>query len=118
MRHSTASVSLALPSSGLCYCVLLNGGLSRRCTSLSTCACTRSRLRDTYFGCMCCSEAPPARQPNQYSTENYAKESKQIGGRFISRAVRVNYFRFRLQVNKNIQVRELRGQGKHRPKGA
>ncbi|KAL8447021.1 hypothetical protein Emag_004493 [Eimeria magna] len=56
-------------------------------------------------------EQSPPRLPNQYQASRSSKAPKDIGIRFVARAVRANYFRFRFQVNQNIQARELRGQG-------
>ncbi|KAL8433268.1 hypothetical protein ACSSS7_004053 [Eimeria intestinalis] len=56
-------------------------------------------------------EQPAARLHNQFQTSQSSKAPKDIGIRFVARAVRANYFRFRFQVNQNIQARELRGQG-------
>ncbi|KAL8452739.1 hypothetical protein Emed_001303 [Eimeria media] len=56
-------------------------------------------------------EQSPPRLPNQFKSSRSSKAPKDIGIRFVARAVRANYFRFRFQVNQNIQARELRGQG-------
>lgn len=62
-------------------------------------------------GRMRCSDPRPSQIREQFKHAQDSKASKGIEGRFVSRAMRVNYFRFKFRVNKDVQARELRGQG-------
>ncbi|KAL8432965.1 hypothetical protein Efla_001173 [Eimeria flavescens] len=56
-------------------------------------------------------EVTSAGMPRQYKETQSPRAPKDAGVRFVARAVRANYFRFRFHVSQNIQARELRGQG-------